>query len=256
MAQRVHRSAQIRRDFVGRRDPASPVPPLAVILRSGRGSDVRLKLYLSMLWIAAQPPHRVSGTASAWATLLDLDEPAAKGARQIRSAIKWLGKHRLLVDESTPGVGVSITLLSDRGTGDDYSVPGAAITRAKDAGEEPNQSDHYDSLPQTFWTRGWIHVLSGPAIAMLLVLLDLRRGREDRDLWMSESVASDRYTLSEETRAKGLAELEAFEVVTSSTRRFRSNTLDAMRSRRVYRLDLEALGKAVPLPDQRAGLDE
>ena len=248
MAKRVHRSAQIRRGFTRRTEQSAPPPPLSNILRSGRGSDVRLKLYLTMVWIAAQPPHSIRGTASAWATLLDLDDPSGKGARQIRSSIRWLGKHQYVSDEGTPGVGMKVTLLSDLGTGDAYSVPGAAITRAKEADEEPNPIDFYDNLPSGFWTRGWIHVLSGPAIAMLLVMLDVQRGRSEQDLWLSESVAQERYTLSEETRSKGLAELEAFELVTSAERRFRSNAMEAMRRRKVYRLYFDRLVGPIPLP--------
>ena len=56
VARRVHgRAAPVRRLFVERALPDSP-PPLATLLRGGRGGEVRLKLYLSILWFAGGPP--------------------------------------------------------------------------------------------------------------------------------------------------------------------------------------------------------
>src|SRR5438105_691928 len=43
------RAAKIRFDFI--RHEAGALPPLASLLRGGRGGEVRLKLLLSLLWV-------------------------------------------------------------------------------------------------------------------------------------------------------------------------------------------------------------
>jgi hypothetical protein len=47
-------SAAIRYRFIARPEPSAPSPPMARILRGGggRGGATRLKLYLSLLWLA------------------------------------------------------------------------------------------------------------------------------------------------------------------------------------------------------------
>ncbi len=249
LSRRVYnRTAQIRRGFVGRASTNDPIPPLARILRSGRGSAVRLRLYLTLLWIAAGAPHRVSASAQAWATLLDLEDPSGKGARQVRSALRWLHTHQLLEVKPDPGVGATITLLSDLGTGEPYTVPGRSAAKAKKQGDSVATSDRYLKLPETFWTRGWLHVLSGPAIAMLLALLDASRGSNPSEIWFSERVADARYTLTEETRSKGLAELEAFDVLSRKVRAIKTEQLAAPRLRHAYILDTHRL-QELPLSE-------
>ena len=61
------RSAQLRRIFIERADIGMPTP-LARMIRGGRGGEVRLKTYMSMLFIAGKSPHDVSYPARAWAT--------------------------------------------------------------------------------------------------------------------------------------------------------------------------------------------
>ena len=146
-------------------------PPMAVIMRSGRGSAVRLRLYLTMLWIGSGPPHEISGVAAAWARLLDLDDPTARGARQIRSAMTWLDSHQLIDAAGKSGAGMTIRLRNDLGDGGPYEVPGRRISRAQEAGLDPDRRDFYFRLPEKLWTNGWIHNLSGAALAALLILL-------------------------------------------------------------------------------------
>jgi hypothetical protein len=246
MNERVHgREAQVRRGFVSRFGfDEDKVPPLAVILRGGRGGAIRLKLYLSLLWIAAGFPHSVTASAQAWAVLLGLSDPETKGARSVRSGWKWLATNGLVLTKELPGVGSEVTLLSDLGDREDYSLPGKEMSAAKREGET-NRKDFYVRIPHTFWTEGWIHALSGPAIGMLLVLLDVRGGQgPEEGLWFSGQVAADRYALSEETRGKGLAELRAFGVIEVEVRRIKSQTLASPRSRNVYRIRDERLAES------------
>ncbi|HVF74574.1 MAG TPA: hypothetical protein VM938_05955, partial [Acidimicrobiales bacterium] len=75
---------------------------MTTMLRGGRGGAVRLKLYLSFLWFAAAPPHDVTYPARAWASLLGLEDPEARGARRIIDAITWLDAHDFVVVEGRP----------------------------------------------------------------------------------------------------------------------------------------------------------
>lgn len=243
LAERVRRrTAQVRRGFIARSSPNDPPPPLAEILRSGRGGAIRLKLYLSVLWIAAGKPHIIQSSAQAWATLLDLEDPTGKAARQVRSSFRWLKERHLIEVSENPGVGSTIKLLSDLGRGDEYSVPGLSLSEARRTGHPGDPRDFYVGLPDVFWTQGWIHVLSGPAVAMLLILLDVRRGQDpSRALWFSPRVAEERYTLSEETRAKGIGELAALDVIRVTSKPVRADQLAAARYRHTYDLKMERL---------------
>src|SRR5688500_12129784 len=46
-----NRHAQVRRRFVQRKTFGDPPPPMTRMLRGGQGGAVRLKLYLSILWL-------------------------------------------------------------------------------------------------------------------------------------------------------------------------------------------------------------
>src|SRR5688572_19748264 len=72
------RSAAIRYAFIARAEAADPSPPLARLLRGsgGRGGAVRLKLYLTMLWLARGRQDPVFAyPAQQYAALLGLPSP-------------------------------------------------------------------------------------------------------------------------------------------------------------------------------------
>src|SRR5580698_2726011 len=71
---RRSRGVQLARSFVRRENTPEAVPPLALLLRGGQGGEVRLKLYLTMLLLAVQPPFdiRDSFPAGSWAAALGL----------------------------------------------------------------------------------------------------------------------------------------------------------------------------------------
>jgi hypothetical protein len=256
LARRNHgRAAQVRRLFVERDNTTRPTP-LALTLRGGRGGQVRLKTYLSMLWLAAAPPHDASYPARAWATLLDLPDPSGNGARRVNDAIAWLGKHNFLDIEFRPGHPNRVTLLDE--SGDDsrgrYRVPGAAYNKAKarKADVDVLAKHRYVQLPATFWTSGWLAVLSGPAVAMYLVLLAEQAGHpEGRELWFSPDAARLRYVLSEDTRSRGLDELRRAGLVAVRRRPVATDIFDVQRFRNVYVLKPERLAESAQVPDRR-----
>src|SRR5712691_1932700 len=90
-------SAAVRYRFIAREGPASPSPPMARILRGhgGRGGATRLKLYVSLLWLARNRTRErpvFAYPAQQLAALLGLPNPQSAGARRIQEALRWLSE--------------------------------------------------------------------------------------------------------------------------------------------------------------------
>jgi hypothetical protein len=252
------RPAQLRRSFIEREDVQQPTP-LARMIRGGRGGTVRLKLYLSILWLAAAPPHDVAYPARAWATLLGLPDPGGRGARRINDAISWLEEQRFLTVEAVPGHPNRLTLLEESGTGRRYRVPGAAYSKGKKREIKPEvlERHRYVKIPPEFWTSGWLATLSASGVAMLLVLLAEKSGRSyySDDVWLSPDVARMRYVLSEDTRGAGLDELRRAQIVTVKRRSVGGDVFDRRRFRNVYDLHIDRLAEAAEVPDKDGSLN-
>lgn len=243
------RSAQVRYRFADSTEMGVD-PPLAEMLRGGRGGAVRVKLYLSILWFAANPPYDVSYPARAWASLLDLDSPETNGARRVVDAISWLGEHDYLRLERRQGRPTRIYLLSEDGSGDPYLPPGKVLEQLKadnvDSRDETFKRHLYLQLPNTFWTRGWLAGLSGAAIAMLLALMAEQRDKDSKtELWFSPSQAKRRFGLSEDTRNAGLRELQKAGLIMVRRRSVNRDAFDFTRVRNTYVLDRSLLDKQI-----------
>ena len=195
------RAAPVREQFI--RSSGTAPPPLAAVLRGGRGGEVRLKLYLSILWIAAKAPYDVSFPARAWAELLDLPDAGRHGTRRISDAIDWLSAAQLIAVERGRGRAPKLTLLDDGGRGVAYEPPWAA-------------NERYIKLLPGFWTKGWLATLSGTAVAILIILLDQHYLKPNEAFWISPKRARELYDLSSDTWSKGLAELVGFGLVSVS----------------------------------------
>lgn len=244
-------SAPVRVAFIGARDtvlPEGAVPPMARILRGGRGGDVRLKLELSFLWFAASPPHDLAYPARAWALLIGLEDPEGKGARRVRQAISALSLADLVVMRSIPGRPNRIYLLDESGSGAGYSLPGGEYSKVRGSSEAWRH--RYIQLPDTLWTNGWISALSGAALGMLLILFaELGQGDAAKtDLWFSPRVADETFGLSEDTRSKGLRELRAAGLISARRKAVSRDQLDFRRLRNTYRLTLERFSDVAEVP--------
>lgn len=261
VARRVsERPVPVRNGFIERLDPAATVDaPLAVLLRGGQGGAVRVKLLLAMLWFSVRAPHETSYPARGWAGLLGLDEYETNGARRITAAIEWLEANDLVRVVRSPGLPSEVFLLDERATGDPYVLPFVALKAKRDAGEPEGRDDYYVTLRAEFFTRGWIAVLSAPAVAMLLVMaLEAKYKKSMKGLWQSPKMASSRFGLSQDTRTAGLRELEMYGIVDRRTGPVSPGVFDMKRRRNVYDLHLEQLvvGPGQPRPDQELGVDE
>ncbi|MER6288564.1 hypothetical protein [Streptomyces sviceus] len=239
------RSAAVRYRFIARGGPEEGAPPLARLLRGGggRGGAARLKLYLSMLWLARNENRPLfQHPALTWSLLLGYGSADA-GVRRVQEALRWLDREAFISLERRQGASSAVRLLSDAGTGRPYLAPGIAIKTANKAQREEHL---YVQLPSGLWTNGWISELSGAAIAMYLVLLHERRG-EQKQVWLSPRIGREQYGLSDETRRKGLTELSGHELIKVSKRPLHQGLFeDPLRTRHVYDLNPDALDQLDP----------
>jgi hypothetical protein len=240
ISSRVKRErVQIRRGFVESSAPPS-VPPLTQLLRGGRGGEVKIKLLLSMIWVAAKAPYDVTFPARSWATLLALPDPGGKGAARITDALRTLEQQGFVSMKKHRGQPSSITLLSELGTGESYSHPGDVWQKLDPSDTRSRRAaPRYMQLSVSLWTNGWIAALSGPALSMLLILLTSARGRDPENLWFSQSVAATRYGLTEPTRRKGIDELAQYGLVTLQRAVIAGSPLSTNRHRNVYTVNVD-----------------
>jgi hypothetical protein len=239
---RGRRAAPVRNEFIERMDPSTQPPPLARLLRGGQGGEVRLKLYLSMLWFAVGRSHETAYPARGWAALLDLPEPETNGARRVSAAIEWLQANHLVRVERQPGTPSVVYLLDERGNGEPYTLPFRALEAKEEAGEPLDRADYWVSLPAEFWTKGWLAVLTAPATAMLLVMMDeSAASKKTTRLWHSPNQAARRFGFSQDVRSAGLRELAAYGLVTLHRIPISSGVFDFRRMRNAYDLHLEQL---------------
>jgi hypothetical protein len=224
------------------------------MLRGGRGGHVRLKLYLSYLWLQKEDSAReLAIRHSAWATLFDLPDPEKSGARRISDAHAWLEEHRFIDVVRTGRLNV-VTVLDENGRGEPWIAPGAAAKKEK----EENRlglgavTHRYLQIPKAFWTRGHIAVLSGAGVAMFLALLS-EAGGLDGGLWFSPRAAEARFALSEDTRSKGLRELADAGLINTKRRPVNETDFmaEAQHMRNVHVLQMERLNETAAIIPKR-----
>ena len=236
------RACPIRREFLLRSEPDRAVPPMIRMLRGGtggrggQGGEVRLKLYLSVLWFASGDGHAVAWQASHWADLLALPDRDTKGKRRIQEAFAWLHTNGFVIVEHRPGKHPNVTVLHETGSGATYTKPGSSAA----TGGAPS----YRKLAPEWWTNGWLAQLSGAAIVTWLAYQDESGIRSDF-VWLTPQQSSFRYGLSIDTRKKGLKELRNAGLVEHKRVR-NSEAFAAERSITKYRLLSERLGSPAP----------
>jgi hypothetical protein len=153
----------------------------------GRGQGLRLKLYLSMTMLATREPrHLRPYPASAYAKMLSLADPEGQGARRVNQSQRWLRDAGFIqrVENGTHPPHITLLPLSQRG----------------------EWGGRWITLPLDLWSNGWIHVMSGRALTLYVVLRELTGGRPDGDT--ADGRRKRQYGLSDETWARGTSELE------------------------------------------------
>jgi|SRR5579859_3368814 len=251
------RPARVRFGFVRRLEGEGP-PPLAGLLRGGRGGEVRLKLVLSLLWVAGGGDERhATGAwpARAWAALLDLPDPEGNGQRRIHDAIRWLEEKNLIRVVRQPGKPMSLQLLLEDGSGKPYFDPAPHARKKKESNEHVEPCELFFQMPPSFWTDGWIVRLSGRALTMLLVLSEVTFSGGWR--WVSPSQARQKYGISEDTWSRGVAELKRHKIIDIRKKPVGEEEFDFRRVRNTYLLRFDQERRvALPTPPAREPANE
>ena len=242
-------SVAVRRSFIARPSQDAAPPPMAMMLRGsgGRAGTVRLKLYLSLLWLARKSDRPAYHFASReWAVLLGLPAPEAAGARRINDALRWLEEQAFVRLERKRGAPTTVHLLDDGGSGELYHPPGMLLVQKRPKlPDSERQKHYYVQFSADFWLDGWVTKLTGPAVAMYLVLLHQQTMSHSDLLWISPSLTKARYDLSEDTRNKGLRELVEQGLATLERQPLRSGAFTGQgRTRNAYRITDLASNKA------------
>lgn len=210
-------SAPVRKWFV--RSLRGELPPLAALYsgnkRGGRSGYLSVKVLLSIIWKTSKPPFQTVMTAPAIAELLDLPDPSGNGARRVRDALKQLATANLIRLEHRPGNSPIIHLMNEMGNGKEYTLPSTSYTqtRLKKPNQDPfTDPNLYFQLPAELWTEGFMQILKGPGLVMLLILLAEQANK--KPVWFSGEEFSSRYRISSSTRTKGSQELVNLEIMT------------------------------------------
>jgi hypothetical protein len=234
-------TAAVRYRFITRQEGSQQSPPMARILRGGggRGGATRLKVYLSLLWLARNRNLErpvFAYPAQQLAALIGLPNPGDAGARRVQEALRWLEKEGFVALDRRPGDVTRVHLLDDAGSGEPYRPAGALVTRASKRSQKEREQHFYVQLDARFWTEGWVAELSGAAIAMYLACLYEQRGRDGEEIWVSPRMGRERYDLSDETRNKGLRELTDQGLLDLARRPVPANSFfdERFRARNVY----------------------
>lgn len=213
-----------------RSDTPGSDPPLARILRGGRGGEVRLKLYLTMILIAARSPHDIENVpARAWAELLDLDDPVGLGARRISDALRWLDGHSFVRLTSRRGIPPIVRLRSVLGDNTRFDR-GRGV---------------YISVPVGLWEHQWIIKLSGTGLALLLVLLDLQGGKKASNPPALPGPLRRRYGLSDDTWTRASHELKELGLLQVKKQPY-GRDFDFRRMRNTYWINKAMLSEPIP----------
>ena len=145
-------------------------------------------MYLTLAMLATREPRHVRPyPAATYARMLDLDDPDGQGPRRVNQAQRWLrdaGYIQRIENGTHPPL---ITVL-----------PVAA---------QEDWGGRWITVPIELWSNGGIHVLSGRALAVYVVLRDLTGGRSGGAT--ADGRRKRQYGLSDETWARGVRELQA-----------------------------------------------
>ena len=183
----------------------------------GHGGEVRLKLWLSMVYRVMKNEDWITlrkNNHAYYASMFGLDDPAGKGADRVRAAYRWLHKNRFIVIDGGRLKTYGRVRIAHEVTqflpAESSVVMRPAPTGKMDAEFEglPHLRHRYFTLPRPFWENGWITYLRAPEILVLMILCDAVRNEVDQEIKIPVHERMRRYGLSDEMWRQGESGLE------------------------------------------------
>ncbi|MGJ9403553.1 hypothetical protein [Arthrobacter sp. KK5.5] len=200
------------------------LPPLARLMKGGRGGEVRLRLYLTLAMQATKHPYTLPArTSLSLARMLSL--PIDTGPRQVAAALRWLERNRLLVRDQEPGKAPSFRLLSPDGTGEEWAK---------------GYERRYMTLPIELWSDGWILRLNGRSLAVYVALRELTGGKPIGEVM--DGHRKRQYGMSDDTWTRATRELMELGLLIASEEIYGDDTWIRRRRKRYRLVDLEQAG--------------
>lgn len=239
------RSAPVRSVFVRDIGGERRAPLTRLVGGGGRGHEVALKLYLSLIWRSAAAPYATKVPARRWAELLALPSPDTQGARRISAALRTLADLKLVTYKLRAGEAPEVTLLHESGSGDPYIPP------------RGGGGDRYFHVSDELWVEGGLHQLTAPGVAMLLAVL-VDQSTPGAPVWWATSIFEGRFGMSAATRSRGTKQLIDAGLLMVSRKPVStspSSAFSADRMRNEYRVIGAALYTTLPDQGQKAGAE-
>lgn len=196
-------TVQIPESFARISDADQSSTPLSRLFLCG---ETALKLYLTLVMLTRKPPHELFRpiTDAFWANLFGFEErseanpgPGA-GTRRVKRALAILER-----DEAPDGPLIRRTVERSRGP---------VLTVVPPPGE---MRAPYITLPLELWSRGWINVMSARALFVYVALRLMFVSKSDSDPVHVSVWERQRFSMSDDTWQRGLAELEKLGLVRS-----------------------------------------
>jgi hypothetical protein len=201
-------------------DPGMTLHPLIpmAIGSGGSGGEVRLKLWLSLLYrfnskekwfdLDEVDPKFMAG-------MFGLPDPATKGAARVRDAFRWLASNgfieieggRLKKTGRVRVISEVAQFLPDKYRDVVRTSPAGKTESAPDA-EIPAYSDSYTRVPGALWANGWMGYLKASELMVLLILCKLSQNGRYETVAVKASTRLKRFGLSDSMWRQGLVGLQ------------------------------------------------
>ena len=193
----------------------------------GQGGEVRLKLWLSMVYRVVKEDNwtklRKNDHAN-YASMFGLKDPAGKGVARVRDAYRWLHKNRYIVIDGGRLKAYGRVRVTHEVTHflpeDKPLVMRPAPTGQKDIEfpDVPYLKHRYFNLPRPFWENGWITYMRSAEILVLMILCNEARNNEDTEIRIPVHDRMRRYGLSDDMWRQGETGLERRGIIARTNR--------------------------------------
>ena len=166
----------VRHEFL-RTPRAGGTPPVRALWEGGRGNDIAVKMLLALWWVLNEEPYTWDDrdvTSEGWGLLCGHPQKTSETdtgpAKAVKRAIERLtgtrpGSTAYITADSKQGRSPILTLCN-------YSHPSSGIDETAAPGQRLAAEDRYFRVPRGFIENGWMALLPGKALLVLLALID------------------------------------------------------------------------------------